>query len=74
MHGTKQNKKWKRYKKVDVPWAQYDKYGLNECRRILDLSEMLEEIDQQFKEENLNYQSLSFSFSSKYCSMFPTER
>jgi len=46
MHGTKQNKKWKRYKKVDVPWAQYDKYRLNECKRILDLSEMLEEIDQ----------------------------
>lgn len=45
MHRTKQNKKWKRYKKVDVPWAEYDKYRANECRRILDLSGMLEEFD-----------------------------
>ncbi|RKY01381.1 MAG: IS5 family transposase [Spirochaetes bacterium] len=45
MHRTKQNKKWKRYKKVDVPWAQYDNYRINECGRILDLSETLEEID-----------------------------
>jgi len=32
MHRTKQNKKWKRYKKVDVSWVQYDRYILNECK------------------------------------------
>jgi len=34
---SQNNEKWKRYKEVSVPWAEYDAYRLGECGRILDL-------------------------------------
>ena len=37
--------KWKRYKEVCVPWAHYDQYRLNECKRIIDLRELFGELD-----------------------------
>ncbi|NIA10033.1 MAG: IS5 family transposase [Nitrospiraceae bacterium] len=59
MHGTKQNKKWKRYKKVDVPWAKYDRYRANECRRILELSEILEGIDRPVQRREFKLSQLT---------------
>ena len=35
----------RRYKDVSVPWAEYDKSRSNEIKRILDLSELFEELD-----------------------------
>ena len=46
MHRTSQNnKEWKRYKEVSVPWAQYDAYRLNECKRIVDLRDLFDKLD-----------------------------
>jgi hypothetical protein len=39
------NKEWRRYKEVSVPWAKYDAYRLNECKRILDLGDVFDELD-----------------------------
>lgn len=59
MHRTCQNnKEWRRYKEVSVPWAQYDRYRLNECKRVLDLRDLFIELDKpiqrrEFKLSNL---------------------
>ena len=52
------NKEWKRYKEVSVPWAHYDRYRLNECKRVLDLRGLFIELDKpiqrrEFKLSNL---------------------
>ena len=59
MHRARQNEnEWKRYKKVSVPWAQYDVHRLNECKRVLDLRCLFHELDtpvqrREFKLSNL---------------------
>lgn len=46
MHRTSQNDNdWRRYKEVSIPWAQYDVYKLNECKRVLDLRGLFHELD-----------------------------
>ena len=46
MHRASQKKnEWKRYKDVCVPWAQYDRYRLGECKRILDLRALFGGLD-----------------------------
>jgi len=46
MHRTSQNnKEWKRYKEVSIPWANYDTHRLNECKRVLDLRKLFGELD-----------------------------
>lgn len=52
------NKEWKRYKEVSVTWAHYDRYRLNECKRVLDLRGLFIELDKpiqrrEFKLSNL---------------------
>ena len=42
---SQNNEEWKRYKEVSVPWAEYDAYRLSECKRILDLRELFQELD-----------------------------
>ena len=42
---SQNNEKWKRYKEVSVPWAEYDAYRLGECGRILDLQGLFSELD-----------------------------
>ena len=49
---------WKRHKEVTVPWAQYDRYRLNECKHVLDLRNLFVELDKpiqrrEFKLSNL---------------------
>jgi hypothetical protein len=59
MHRTSQNnEEWRRYKEVSVPWAQYDKYRLNECKHVLDLRNLFVGLDKpiqrrEFKISNL---------------------
>ncbi|MGC9384989.1 MAG: IS5 family transposase [Kosmotogaceae bacterium] len=36
---------WKRHKEVSVSWAIYDAHRLNECKRILDLRDLFDELD-----------------------------
>lgn len=36
---------WKRHKEVTVPWATYDAHRSNECKRIIDLRELLHVLD-----------------------------
>jgi len=36
---------WRRHKEVTVPWAAYDAHRNNECKRIIDLRLMFEELD-----------------------------
>jgi transposase len=36
---------WKRHKEVTVPWATYDAHRSNECKRIIDLRELLLVLD-----------------------------
>ncbi|KAA0005856.1 MAG: hypothetical protein FE039_01000 [Thermoplasmata archaeon] len=55
---SQNNEKWKRYKEVSVPWAEYDAYRLGECGRILDLQGLFSELDKpvqrrEFKLSNL---------------------
>ena len=46
MQKTSQNsEEWKRYKDVCVPWAKYDAYRLNECKRVLDLRNLFKGLD-----------------------------
>lgn len=42
---SQKHKEWRRYKEVSIPWAQYDAYRLNECKRVLDLKDIFIEID-----------------------------
>lgn len=42
-----------------MPWAEYDKYRANECRRILDLREMLEEIDRPVQRREFKLSQLT---------------
>ncbi len=46
MYRTRRNdNKWRRYKEVSIPWAQYDIHRLNECKRVLDLCSLFHELD-----------------------------
>jgi len=53
------NKKWKRYKEVSVPWAQYDVHRLNECKRILDLRKLFIELDKPIQRREFKLSSLT---------------
>lgn len=37
--------KWKRHKKVKVPWAEYDRSRRNDCKRVLDLRRKFRKLD-----------------------------
>jgi len=37
--------KWKRHKKVKVPWAEYDKSRRDDCKRVLDLRKKFKKLD-----------------------------
>ena len=46
MHRTSQNnKEWKRYKEVSVPWASYDAHRGNEYGHVIDLREFFIKLD-----------------------------
>ena len=52
------DKEWKRYKEVSIPWATYDAYKLSECQRVLDLRKLFIELDKpvqrrEFKLSNM---------------------
>jgi len=42
---SQENIEWKRHKEVNVPWATYDAHRSNECKRIIDLRELLHVLD-----------------------------
>jgi len=42
---SQQNIEWKRHKEVTVPWAAYDAYRLGECKRVIDLVDLFDELD-----------------------------
>ena len=37
--------KWKRHKKVRVPWVKYDQSRRSECKRVLDLRKAFRKLD-----------------------------
>ena len=46
MHRTYHtNREWNRYKEVRVPWIQYDRFRLTECKRVLDLHQLFQGLD-----------------------------
>jgi hypothetical protein len=42
---SQQTIEWKRHKEVTVPWAAYDAYRLGECKRVVDLRDLFDELD-----------------------------
>jgi len=42
---SQENIEWERHKEVNVPWATYDAHRSNECKRIIDLRELLHVLD-----------------------------
>lgn len=52
------DKEWKRYKEVSVPWAQYDAYRLSECKRVLDLRKLFVELDKPIQRREFKLSSL----------------
>jgi len=49
---------WRRFKEVSVPWATYDAHRYNECKRVIDLRKLFDELDKpvhrrEFKLSNL---------------------
>jgi hypothetical protein len=42
---SQKNIEWKRHKEVTVPWAQYDAHRLGECKRVIDLRDLFDELD-----------------------------
>lgn len=60
MHRTSQNNKvWKRYKEVSVPWACYDAHRKNECKHVLDLRESFIELDEPVQRREFKLSGLS---------------
>lgn len=60
MHRTSpRGKEWRRYKEVEVPWASYDEYRLNECSRILDLTDLFGEMDRPVRRREFRVSSLA---------------
>ena len=52
------DKEWKRYKEVSIPWAQYDVHRLNECKRVLDLRKLFVELDKPIQRREFKLSSL----------------
>jgi hypothetical protein len=55
---SQNNKEWKRYKEVSIPWAQYDAHRLNECKRVLDLRKLFIELDKPIQRREFKLSSL----------------
>ena len=55
---SQNDKEWRRYKEVSVPWAQYDRHRSNEYKHVLDLRKLFTKLDKpiqrrEFKLSNL---------------------
>ena len=55
---SQKDKVWRRYKEVSVPWARYDKYRLNEYKRVLDLRKIFNELDKPIQRREFKLSSL----------------
>jgi transposase len=52
-------KEWRRYKEVNVPWAQYDAYRNNEYKHVIDLKEVFIELDKPVQRREFNLSELT---------------
>lgn len=51
--------RWKRHKKVKVPWAEYDRNRRSECKRVLDLRKDLRKLDKPIQRREFRISSLA---------------
>ena len=50
---------WKRYKEIDVPWSEYNKYRVEDCDRVLDLRNHFKKLDKPIQRREFPLSSLA---------------